>query len=48
MKVGTSYKTGVSKSGAPVCNRIYITLGEPPLFWLAKTARGLSSVAEQR
>lgn len=28
--------------------QIYITLGEPPMFWLAKTAKGLSSVAEQR
>jgi hypothetical protein len=26
----------------------YITLGEPPYFWLAKSARGLSSVAEPR
>ena len=28
--------------------KIYITLGEPPMFWLAKIARGLSSVAKQR
>ena len=26
----------------------FATLGEPPQIWLAKTARGLSSVAEPR
>ena len=31
-----------------VVTDINITLGEPPQSWLAKTARGLSSMAEPR
>lgn len=54
-KTGRNNKTADKKHKTagklfPVCRR-YIslnTLGEPPQYWLANTARGLSSMAEPR